>query len=125
MRNLIFLLVLLLVGCKTTKEIDHQSNTLVKIDTVYQKMVDYDSIYIYNDMNTYQKGETVFVYKTKIEYRNKLKIDTIYKTNIVEKKDSVYIEKKIEVPRKRNWFDWISYMSLIGVFVYVIWKIKK
>lgn len=126
MRNLIFFICFLVcLSCSTTKNVSDTSHELIKIDTIYQRLVDYDSIYIYNDRNVYLNGDTVFVEATKIEYRNKIKIDTLYKTNIEYKTDSIYFEKTIEVPRKRNWFDWVGYYSFIVLFVWLLFKILK
>lgn len=125
---LLFLLLFtpfLLSSCKTTKTVIDNNHTLTKIDTVYEKSFYHDSIYLFNDRNVFLKGDTVFVENTKIEYRNKIKLDTICKINFIEKRDSIYIDKTIEVPRKRNLFDWLSYSCLALFVILVIYKITK
>lgn len=118
---------LLLTSCKTTKTITDNNHTLTKtkIDTVYEKSFYHDSIYLFNDRNVFSKGDTIYVENTKIEYRNKIKLDTIYKNKIELKRDSIYLEKTIEVQRKRNWFDWMSYSCLALFVLFVIYKITK
>ena len=71
--------------------------------TIYQNTntIQYDSVYVYKDRNTYIKGDTV--YTTITEYKDRWKIkevhDTTYKDRAVfiDKEVPVEVEKKLTV----------------------------
>ena len=120
----------MVVGCKTTyvpieKEVvkyDSIYITKVRVDSIYDR----DSIYI----NTYTKGDTIFQdkYKYVYRYKDKLRIDTM----LVERVDSVYIEKPVMVEKQLSW--WRKLKQDIGgmaigivliLLLYLAYKIFK
>lgn len=95
-------LCIMVVGCKTTyvpieKEV-------VKYDSIYITKVKVDSIKEVDSVfvNTYIKGDTIFQdkYKYVYRYKDKLRIDTM----LVERVDSVYIEKPIMIEKELSWW---------------------
>lgn len=99
---LILALCLMLVGCKTTyvpieKEV-------VKYDSIYIQSIKVDSIKEVDSVfvNTYIKGDTIYQdkYKYVYRYQDKLRVDTM----LVERVDSVYIEKPIMVEKELSWW---------------------
>lgn len=103
---LILALCLMLVGCKTTyvpieKEV-------VKYDSIYIQSIKVDSIKEVDSVfvNTYIKGDTIFQdkYKYVYRYKDKLRIDTM----LVERVDSVYIEKPIMIEKQLSWWQKIK-----------------
>lgn len=99
---LILALCLMLVGCKTTyvpieKEV-------VKYDSIYIQSIKVDSVKEIDSVfvNTYIKGDTIFQdkYKYVYRYKDKLRIDTM----LVERVDSVYIEKPIIIEKQLSWW---------------------
>lgn len=123
---LALLSVVLLVSCKTQQQnFGEYNHTETKIDTCYINKLVYDSIYVEHNKDRYTHNDTVYLKENSIEYRYKVKTDTIYKKQIEMKTDSIYIERVIETPRKRNWFDWISYLSFGIIALFLIYKIKN
>ena len=66
----------------------------------------------FGHLQVYQRSDTVYLDRTKYEYRYRLLRDTIYKTQIDSIPYEVHIETVREVPRRRNILDYISYACL-------------
>ena len=131
MLNYKFLLVLLtfiFVGCKTQKSIQSTEKTdNFNSSTQINNSKQIDSIYIFkhDSIVIQQKGDTVFSTKflTKIMYLNKLKVDTIVKTDTV-RKEIVKYEENIIV-QKVKFLDKVKYgfiFSLILLTLFIIIK---
>ena len=131
MLNYKFLLVLLtfiFVGCKTQKSIQSSEKTdNFNSSTQINNSKQIDSIYIFkhDSIVIQQKGDTVFSTKflTKIMYLNKLKVDTIVKTDTV-RKEIVKYEENIIV-QKVKFLDKVKYgfiFSLILLTLFIIIK---
>ena len=131
MLNYKFLLVLLtfiFVGCKTQKSIQSTEKTdNFNSSTQINNSKQIDSVYIFkhDSIVIQQKGDTVFSTKflTKIMYLNKLKVDTIVKTDTV-RKEIVKYEENIIV-QKVKFLDKVKYgfiFSLILLTLFIIIK---
>ena len=111
-------LIALMTACSASKHVTQVVHD-TRVDTVYLNSKQYDSIYIYRELDKdYHKGafnpsaltshsspDTVFLKDKSIEYRYKLLRDTIK----VVQRDSIPYEVRIteikEVPRPKTWFD--------------------
>ena len=129
-RLLIILLALLsalvLTGCATRRQL--QVVDRITHDTLYQSNVHYDSIYVSQDKYIDRSRDTLLIKDKTVEYRYRLLRDTVYKTRI----DSIpfihEVEVIREVPRDRNWIDYLCYtitviisgLLLIRVLSYVV-----
>lgn len=110
-RLLIILLALLsalvLTGCATRRQL--QVVDRITHDTLYQSNVHYDSIYVSQDKYIDRSRDTLLIKDKTVEYRYRLLRDTVYKTRI----DSIpfihEVEVIREVPRDRNWIDYLCY----------------
>ena len=110
-RLLIILLALLtalvLTGCATRRQLQVVERT--SVDTVYLSNVQYDSIYVSQDKYIDRSRDTLLIKDKTVEYRYRLLRDTVYKTRI----DSIpfihEVEVIREVPRDRNWIDYLCY----------------
>jgi len=131
MLNYKFLLVLLtfiFVGCKTQKSIQSSEKTdNFNSSTQINNSKQIDSIYIFkhDSIVIQQKGDTIFSTKflTKIMYLNKLKVDTIVKTDTVRKEIVKYKENTIV--QKVKFLDKVKYgfiFSLILLTLFIIIK---
>ena len=125
---LILALCLMLVGCKTTyvpieKEV-------VKYDSIYIHSIKVDSIKEVDSVfvNTYVKGDTIYQdkYKYVYRYQDKLRVDTM----LVERVDSVYIEKPIMIEKQLSWWQktkqdvgGIAIGVAIALLLYLAYKI--
>ena len=101
---------LVLTGCASNRHLQVAEH--VTRDTVYINKLHYDSIYIDNRQKVYLQSDTVYLDRTKYEYRYRLLRDTIYKTQHDSIPYEVRIETVREVPRRRNILDYISYACL-------------
>ena len=129
-RLLIILLALLsalvLTGCATRRQL--QVVDRITHDTLYQSNVQYDSIYVSQDKYIDRSRDTLLIKDKTVEYRYRLVRDTVYKTRI----DSIpfihEVEVIREVPRDRNWIDYLCYtitviisgLLLIRVLSYIL-----
>jgi len=132
MLNYKFLLVLLtfiFVGCKTQKSIQSSEKTdNFNSSTQINNSKQIDSIYIFkhDSIVIQQKGDTVFSTKflTKIMYLNKLKVDTIVKTDTV-RKEIVKYEENIIV-QKVKFLDKVKYGFIFSLILLTLFiTIKK
>ena len=105
---LLLLTLLTVYSCSTSRHVT-QLVERTSVDTVYLSNVQYDSIYIDNRQKVYQQSDTIYLDRTKYEYRYRLLRDTIYKVQ----HDSIPIIREVEVvreiPRKHNWIDYLCY----------------
>ena len=124
----LILLTFIFVGCKTQKSIQSSEKTdNFNSSTQINNSKQIDSVYIFkhDSIVIQQKGDTVFSTKflTKIMYLNKLKVDTIVKTDTV-RKEIVKYEENIIV-QKVKFLDKVKYgfiFSLILLTLFIIIK---
>ena len=95
--------VLVLTGCSSSRPLQVAEH--VTRDTVYINKLHYDSIYIDHWQKVYQQSDTVYLDRTKYEYKYKLLRDTIYKVQ----HDSIPYEVRVvetkEIARPLTFFD--------------------
>ena len=121
---LALLSALVLTGCATHRPLQVAEH--VTRDTVYINKLQYDSIYIDNRQKVYRQSDTIYLYRTKYEYRYSLLRDTIYKTQI----DSIPVIREVEVVREVRHVPAIYRFSLaivvilvLSLIIFIIWKI--
>ena len=122
---LALLSALVLTGCATHRPLSQPVEHVTR-DTIYLSSQHYDSIYIDNRQKVYQKSDTVYLDRTKYEYRYRLLRDTIYKTQI----DSIPVIREVEVIREVRHVPAIYRFSLaivvilvLSLIIFIIWKI--
>ena len=120
---LALLSALVLAGCATHRPLQVAEH--VTRDTVYINKLQYDSIYIDNRQKVYRQSDTIYLYRTKYEYRYRLLRDTVYKTQI----DSIPIIRKVEVvrevPRPKTWFYRLcryAFFLLCGALLFFVYR---
>ena len=101
-----------LVGCKATRVIEQVP---VEVhDTVYQKMVQRDSVFVDRWHSVEVKGDTVFV------TNEVTKTDTAYR--YVERPITVTRTETVEVEKKLHWWQkGLMWMGVIGLVCLVGW----
>ena len=131
-------LIALMTACGASKHVTQVVHD-TRVDTVYLNSKQYDSIYIYRELDKdYHKGafnpsaltshsspDTVFLKDKSIEYRYKLLRDTIK----VVQRDSIPYEVTIteikEVPRPKTWFDRLcryAFFLLCGALLFFVYR---
>ncbi len=109
---------LLLGGCKATRVIEHVP---VEVhDTVYQKMVQRDSVFVDRWHSVEVKGDTVFVTNEVTKTKVVTKTDTAYR--YVERPITVTRTETVEVEKRLHWWQkGLMWMGVIGLVCLVIW----
>lgn len=99
---IVIVIVIVTTSCTTTKTIPVET---IRKDTIYLSNLQYDSIYIYNNVYQDRSRDTLFIKELQTEYRYKFHRDTI---RIVQR-DSIPYEVRVvetkDVPRKLTWYD--------------------
>ena len=125
----LILLTFIFVGCKTQKSIQSTEKTdNFNSSTQINNSKQIDSVYIFkhDSIVIQQKGDTVFSTKflTKIMYLNKLKVDTIVKTDTVRKEIVKYEENTIV--QKVKFLDKVKYGFIFSLILLTLFiTIKK
>ena len=121
---LALLSALVLTGCATHRPLQVAEH--VTRDAVFIHQLQYDSICIDNRQKVYQQSDTIYLDRTKYEYRYSLLRDTIYKTQI----DSIPVIREVEVVREVRHVPAIYRFSLaivvilvLSLIIFIIWKI--
>lgn len=126
MRKLIFfLLFVAMVSCRTIY-VDRPVETIVH-DTLKIVQEKTDSVFVKDSIFVYKNGDTVFIYKYKDRYRDKVIHDTVYKHSVDSTSYPVYIEKEVEV-RYIPWYNkLLGFFGIIflGYIVYRIYYLIK
>lgn len=120
-KQVIVIVGLTLIGCGSTKQVT-QLVTDIRKDMVYINAFQQDSVYIYENKLIDRSRDTIYVRDKSIEFRYRKLTDTI---RIVQR-DSIPYEVRItevkEVSRRRNLFDYVSYVCFGFVFGIICWK---
>lgn len=116
----------MLSACKTTTKLVEVPVEVVKKE--YINNIKYDSIYIHDSIDRWQKGDTLYVTKWYTKYKYLNKIDTIVKTDTIPKIIEVIKEKKEEVNHIYLWqklLMWIGGITLLIGIMCITYKFKK
>jgi hypothetical protein len=124
---IIVTIVLLLCSCKSVQYVPVET---VKTDTMYQKVVQRDSIHVHDSVTIREKGDTVMVEHWRTMWRDRCQRDTIYRSRV----DSV----QVPVPIERKLTKWQTFcldygkvmlgssvILLLFIMVFMIRKIRQ
>lgn len=125
------LFVLMLQGCKTKYvSVPEYHNVYV---TKHDTLTKHDSIYQKEFVDRFVKGDTVFLTKTKVDYRYKNIYKTLYRDSI--KTDSVRVPYPVEKKLSRwqgvkmevgGWAIGVLSVVVFGAIGYIImWLVRK
>ena len=117
--------VMLLTGCRSVRETIEVP--VYVHDTVYQKMVQRDSIYIDHFREVTKKNDTVYITDEVTKTKIVTKIDTAYK--YIEKPVTITEEKIVEVKKPLPWWQktlmyagGVLLLTLLGALI--VWGVK-
>lgn len=121
---------LLFSGCSVTKTIPVETiKEVTRTDTLYINNVQYDSIYVSQDLFTDRSKDTILIRQHDVEFRYKMIRDTIERVKIEVVRDSIPYEVRIEtiqeVPRKLTWFDHLcryAFFLMLGAILLLLYK---
>ena len=121
------MLALSTASCSTSRvqSSSVRDSVALKHDTVFTSRFLYDSTYIDRWHTMIANDSVVFVHDSIVQYKCRTKHDSIY----INKTDTVFVRRNIvktrEVPRKRTWFDWLSYAALVLLAIMFVRKVKS
>ena len=119
--------VLLLTSCTTTKVVEVER---VRTDTTYITKWQRDSVWLHDSIRVREKGDSVWVERWHTQWRDRLRVDTIYRathdTIPAPYPETEYVEKELSWWQKlRLWLGNIVLLALLGVAIYYVVKCYK
>ena len=120
------MLALSMASCSTTRV--HTSaardSIVVVHDTVFAERLQYDSTFHDRYHSVIAIDSIVYVRDSVVLYRYRLKHDSVF----IHKTDTAFVEhrvvKRVEVPRRRTWFDYTAYAALAILALLLMRKVK-
>lgn len=104
-------------SCKEIQYVPiHTVDTLIVDNYIRDSIKTSDSVYVY------RSEDTLYIYKEKVYYRDKLVTDTVYRNTV--KEVPVEVEKVVEVEKSHKIRDifailgLVSLLSIAGIFLY-------
>lgn len=121
---IIVILILLLCSCTSTKIVEVPIET---IKTEYVHNTKIDSVFVKDSIDRYIKGDTVYIYKERTQFKYLIKTDTVCKTDTIPKVVKVDIVKEVEV-NHIYWYQkalmWTGGILLLSLGLYLMYKLK-
>ena len=130
---LVFLMLLAwLTSCTTTKYVEVER---IRTDTTYITKWQKDSVWLHDSIHIRERGDTVRIEKWHTQWRDRLRVDTIYQATHDTIPQPFPVETIKEVPAELSWWQrlriWIGNIGLIailGVIGYYgvkLWRVYK
>ena len=123
---LVLMLALSTASCSTTRvQSSSERDSIVVIhDTVFSARLQYDSTFHDRYHSVIAIDSIVYVRDSVVLYKYKLKHDSVF----IHKTDTAFVEhrvvKRVEVPRRRTWFDYTAYAALAILALLLMRKVK-
>ena len=120
------MLALSTASCSTTRvQSSSERDSIVVIhDTVFSARLQYDSTFHDRYHSVIAIDSIVYVRDSVVLYKYKLKHDSVF----IHKTDTAFVEhrvvKRVEVPRRRTWFDYTAYAALAILALLLMRKVK-
>ena len=120
------MLALSMASCSTTRvHTSAERDSIVVIhDTVFSARLQYDSTFHDRYHSVIALDSVVYVRDSVVLYKYKLKHDSVF----IHKTDTAFVEhrvvKRVEVPRRRTWFDYTAYAALAILALLLMRKVK-
>lgn len=124
---LALMLALSIASCSTTRVHTSavQDSIVMVHDTIFTARLQFDSTFHDRYHSVIAIDSIVYVRDSVVLYKYKVKHDSVF----VHKTDTAFVKhtevKRIEVPRKRTWFDHVAYAALVILIILLIRKIRK
>ena len=124
----VMLLLLVLSGCKTQRQIQAEYVYAEKTDTLTQFKWRVDSINVHDSIVTLIKGDTVQIEKWHTAYKERLRVDTVEKVR-TETVFQTRTETKVQEVNRLYWWQkalmWIGGIAGILAFGIGIFKVRR
>ena len=130
---LVFLMLLAwLTSCTTTKYVEVER---IRTDTTYITKWQKESVWLHDSIHIKERGDTVMIERWHTQWRDRLRVDTIYQATHDTIPQPYPIETIKMVEKELNWWQrlrlWIGnigLLAILGVIGYYgvrIWKVCK
>jgi hypothetical protein len=130
---LVFLMLLAwLTSCTTTKYVEVER---IRTDTTYITKWQKDSVWLHDSIHIRERGDTVMIERWHTQWRDRLRVDTIYQATHDTIPQPYPVETVKLVEKDLNWWQllrlWIGNIGLlvilgvIGYYGVRIWKVCK
>ena len=126
----ILFVLALLASCRQEEYV-----TVVRTDTTYITKWQKDSVWLHDSIHVKEKGDTVTIERWHTQWRDRLRVDTIYQATHDTIPDPFPVETIKEVPAKLSWWQrlriWIGNIGLlailgvIGYYGVKLWRVYK
>ena len=117
-------LAVLLAGCKTREFVEVER---ILRDTTYITKELRDSVFLHDSVSVKERGDTVFVERWHMKFRERLRTDTVYRSRT----DTVPVPYPVEKLVERQLTGWqrlrlgLGSAVLIGLVGFVGWKLRR
>ena len=128
----ILFVLALLASCR---QVEYVTVEKVRTDTTYITKWQKDSVWLHDSIHVKEKGDTVLVEKWHTQWRDRLRVDTIYQAthDTIPQPYPIETVKLVEkdlnwLQRLRLWVGNIGLIAILGVIGYYgvrIWKVCK
>ena len=130
---LVFLMLLAwLTSCTTTKYVEVER---IRTDTTYITKWQKDNVWLHDSIHVKEKGDTVMIERWHTQWRDRLRVDTIYQATHDTIPQPYPVEVIKEVEKDLNWWQrlrlWIGNIGLlailgvVGYFGWRMWRVYK
>ena len=126
----ILFVLALLASCRQVEYV-----TVVRTDTTYITKWQKDSVWLHDSIHVKENGDTVTIERWHTQWRDRLRVDTIYQATHDTIPDPFPVETIKEVPAKLSWWQrlriWIGNIGLlailgvIGYYGVKLWRVYK
>ena len=128
----ILFVLALLASCR---QVEYVTVEKVRTDTTYITKWQKDSVWLHDSIQVTEKGDTVRIEKWHTQWRDRLRVDTIYQETHDTIPQPYPIETVKLVEKDLNWWQrlrlWIGNIGLLGILGVIgyygvrIWKVCK
>ena len=121
MKHLIYIITIFLgtgIWLTSCRSIKYVPVTSVKHDSIYINQIKYDSIYNHDSVYYAKTGDTIYLYKYKSTYRDKIVRDTVKCTKTDSIPYPVEVKKYIKVEKSLSW--WQTLLIWTGAIAWIV-----
>ena len=122
----------LLASCR---QVEYVTVEKVRTDTTYITKWQKDSVWLHDSIHIKERGDTVTIERWHTQWRDRLRVDTIYQATHDTIPVPYPVETIKEVPAELNWWQrlrmWIGNVGMIallavgGYYGWKIWRVYK
>lgn len=122
----------LLASCK---QVEYVTVEKVRTDTTYITKWQKDSVWLHDSIHIRERGDTVMIERWHTQWRDRLRVDTIYQATHDTIQQPYPIETIKMVEKELNWWQrlrlWIGNIGLLGILGVIgyygvkLWRVYK